>query len=60
MSKRILYEQRYRQKCGRRRENGRATKQPHVGGTYGNGNPALLGDKALMFSGGDKQRNGVF
>jgi hypothetical protein len=27
--------------------------QPHVGGTYGFSSPALLGDKALMFSGGD-------
>lgn len=25
--------------------------QPHVGGTYGFSSPALLGDKALLFSG---------
>jgi hypothetical protein len=27
--------------------------QPHVGGTYGFSSPALLGDKALVLSGGD-------
>ena len=33
--------------------------QPHVGGTYGFSSPALLGDKALVLSGGDSSANHV-
>ena len=40
-------------KCGAEKKTAGLPLQPHVGGTYGFSSPALLGDKALMFSGGD-------
>jgi len=39
--------------CGGAQKTAGLPLQPYVGGTYGFSSPALLGDKALVLSGGD-------